>query len=158
MTRQLASTPCDEPRASSSSSRLLFQNLYNLRLLESRVSSPLATEKAWLRSARRSDELSTVGWSDIRELFATNVISLPRRRRLFLLGSSSQPEGVRDCIKGSRTADITRSNEWLDGVCARSARNGDISVSMGTGGGHRSPASGSQASTLSSSSRYMSAR
>jgi len=140
---------------SSSSSMLLFQNLYNLRLFESLVSCSLATEKTCFRSARWRDDLSAVGELDAHELSATNDNSLPRRRRLFLLGGSREPVAVdaRDCMRGSRTVDITRSNAWFDGVRARSVRKGAISASMGARGGRSSPFSEFQARTLSSSSR-----
>lgn len=150
---QLPSTSCRAPSSSSSSSRLLFQNLYNLRLFESLVSRSLATAKTCFTSAWWSNDLSVVGELDTHELSATNDNSWPRSRRLFLLGGSGEPAGARDCMSGSRTVDITRSNVWFDGVRARSVRNGAISVSRGARGGRSSPASGFQASTLSSSSR-----
>ena len=158
-TSQLPSTSRCAPWSPSSSSRLLFQNLYNLRLFESLVSRSLATEKTCFRSARWRADLSVsaaavvVGELDIHALSATNDISVPKSRRLFLLGGSGEPAGARDCTRGSSTVDITRSNAWFDVARARRVRKGAISVSMGARGGRSSLASESQASALSSSSR-----
>ena len=97
---------------------------------------------------------AVIGELDTHELSTRDIISVPRSRRLFLLGGSVAPGGAKDWIRGSRIVDVTRSKVWFEGVRARIVRNGAIRVSRGArGGASLSLASEYDVSTLSSSSR-----